>query len=218
MDDGNHGKKARLSVDERRRQLLELGQALFASRNYTEVSIDEIAAAAQVSKGLLYHYFPSKRAFYLQTISAAASRLQEMVQPDPTLPPEVRGYRGVAAYLEFVEQRRDAYTTLLRSAAAGDAEVHAIVESTRLAVVEQSCRAVGVDASRPIYRLALRGWVGQVEATCAWWLEHQQPDRDAVLRMLALALHQTFLTAATMDPEAGLKPEDLPSGLPSFRT
>ena len=48
--------RARLLVDERRAQLLALGLRLFAEHSYDEVSIDELARAAGVSKGLLYHY------------------------------------------------------------------------------------------------------------------------------------------------------------------
>ncbi|MCA1690460.1 MAG: TetR/AcrR family transcriptional regulator, partial [Actinobacteria bacterium] len=50
----------RLQIDERRRQLLDAGAALFAERAYEEISMREIAGAAGVSKALLYHYFPSK--------------------------------------------------------------------------------------------------------------------------------------------------------------
>ena len=67
--------RARLDVDERRRQLVELGLDLFGSRSYDEVSIDELAAAAGISKGLLYHYFPTKRDFYVATVREAAAQL-----------------------------------------------------------------------------------------------------------------------------------------------
>src|SRR5688572_23935942 len=62
----------RLATDERRTQLLDLGRELFNTRPFDDISIDEIAAAAGISKGLLYHYFPSKRHFYVETVREAA--------------------------------------------------------------------------------------------------------------------------------------------------
>ena len=79
--------RSRLAVDERRAQLLELGLRLFGTRPYDEVSIDDIAADAGVSKGLLYHYFGSKRAFYVATVQhAAAVLLEALTSVDQDLP------------------------------------------------------------------------------------------------------------------------------------
>ena len=69
-------KRSRLTVDERREQLVRLGVDIFSERPYDEVSIDEIAAAAGISKGLLYHYFPSKRDFYVAVVRHGAAQLR----------------------------------------------------------------------------------------------------------------------------------------------
>jgi AcrR family transcriptional regulator len=66
---------SRLDVEERRKQLVALGIELFAERTYDDVSIDELAHAAGISKGLLYHYFPTKRDFYIATVKQAAQEL-----------------------------------------------------------------------------------------------------------------------------------------------
>ena len=54
----------RLDVDERRRRLLELGAELFSRHGYEELSMARIAREAGISKALLYHYFPSKQAYF----------------------------------------------------------------------------------------------------------------------------------------------------------
>src|SRR3954447_20353749 len=69
--------RTRLENDARRAQLLELAQAAFAARSYDEVSIDDVARAAGVSKGLLYHYFPTKRDLYIAGLREAARQLIE---------------------------------------------------------------------------------------------------------------------------------------------
>ena len=67
-------RRSRLSTDVRREQLVALGIEIFSDRPFDEVSIDDIAAAAGISKGLLYHYFPSKRDFYVAVMSRSARR------------------------------------------------------------------------------------------------------------------------------------------------
>src|SRR5438067_1523101 len=79
--------RVRLDVDERRTQLVELGLRHFGARAYDDVSIDAIAEAAGISKGLLYHYFPTKRAFYVATIREAASRLVASTETADDVPP-----------------------------------------------------------------------------------------------------------------------------------
>jgi len=78
---------SRLDVDERRRRLLELGADLFARFSYDELSMARIAREAGISKALLYHYFPSKQAYFVATLEQAAAELAETTQPDPSLQP-----------------------------------------------------------------------------------------------------------------------------------
>jgi len=80
----------RLSVEERREQLLRLGQELFSQRAFAEISVDEIADAAKISKGLLYHYFPSKRDLYLACVERASTALVSASEPSADLPPAQR--------------------------------------------------------------------------------------------------------------------------------
>src|SRR5829696_5452928 len=77
----------RLDVDERRRRLLELGAELFTRHTYAELSMAAIARAAGISKALLYHYFPSKQAYFVATLQQQAEELAQLVAVDPALPP-----------------------------------------------------------------------------------------------------------------------------------
>src|ERR1700756_3789754 len=71
----------RLNVDERRRQLLDAGAALFAEHAYQEISMRDIARAAGVSKPLLYHYFPSKIDLFKAAVAEHAAELQSTIEP-----------------------------------------------------------------------------------------------------------------------------------------
>jgi AcrR family transcriptional regulator len=94
--------RVRLDNDARRAQLLELGAKIFSEKTYDEVSIDDLARAAGISKGLLYHYYPTKRDLYLAGLRQTAVEL--LARTDVAhldLSPIDRIRRGVEAYLTF---------------------------------------------------------------------------------------------------------------------
>jgi AcrR family transcriptional regulator len=178
--------RVRLDVDSRRAQLVELGIEFFGSRAYDEVSIDDVARAATISKGLLYHYFPTKRDFYVAVVRAAAERLVARTIGSSTRPPLDRLRDGLDAYLTYVDQHGSAYAALMRSGIGTDPEVARIVDSTRQRLVDELVHGLAnaePSAITPLVRASLRGWVGFVEAASLDWVEHRDLDR-AVLRDL----------------------------------
>lgn len=204
----------RLALDERRAQLLELGARLFAERSYDEVSIDDIAEAAGVSKGLLYHYFGSKRAFYVATVREAADQLQLRTEPDTSLPQPARARAGLDAYLSFVEEHAAPYASLMRSGIGNDPEVAAIVDETRASIVGRMMSELGLSSPRPIVRLALRSWIGLVEAASLDWLDRPEVGRETVLQLLLESLYSTLVIAARLDPDAGVVVGEAPDAAP----
>lgn len=211
---GRSEPRTRLDVDERRTQLVELGLEHFGERAYDDVSIDAIAEAAGVSKGLLYHYFPTKRAYYAATIREAASRLVASTETDDAAPPMVRLHAGLDAYLGYVKVHAKAYATLMRSGVGVDPEIARIVDETRALFVERLTSGFveepmpGVDRAgyasgilgSPIVRLALRGWVGFAEAASLGWTEAiaagaPAPAQEEVRALLANALMEIVRSA-----------------------
>lgn len=196
--------RVRLGVDERRGQLLELGLRIFGSTNYDAISIDDIAERAGMSKGLLYHYFVSKRGFYVAVVRYAASKLAEQFVFDPGLGPEARARRGLELYLDFVSDRAEAYTALMRSGVGSDPEVVEILESTRNVAVSVILQTIGVVDERPMLRLAFRAWIGAVEAAALAWLEKREVEKSALVELLWRLLVQTGIEALKLDPVPGL--------------
>jgi AcrR family transcriptional regulator len=98
--------RRRLSPEERRNELLALGAEVFGQRPYDEVRIDEIAEKAGVSRALMYHYFPDKRAFFAAVVRAEGERLFEATntppEPGQSLFDQLR--EGVMAYLRYDEE------------------------------------------------------------------------------------------------------------------
>lgn len=203
--------RTRFSVDERRAQLLELGLRLFAERAYDEVSIDDIASAAGISKGLLYHYYGGKRAFYVACVVFAAERLVERTEMPDTIPEPDRARAGLEAYFDYAEEHETAYLALMRSGIGNDPEVAEIVESTRTRIVERALAAMGMDEPRPVFRAATRTWIGAVEAACLEHLEHRDVERSGLVTMLLAALYGILVVAKQLDPDAPFEP-GLPPG------
>ena len=183
--------RTRLQVDVRRQQLLELGLELFGNQTYDDLSIDEIAKRAGISKGLLYHYFPSKRAFYVAAVQAAARQLLEETDIDEHgtgSEPDPAGARvALRAFLDYVSRRRIAYAFLLRGGIGTDPEVAEIIESTRQALVDRMLSRLsrfGARADDPATRLRLRGWLGYLEASSLDWADRQELDIESFLELL----------------------------------
>src|SRR3954451_17952965 len=120
----------RLDSDERRARLLDLGRTLFTRHPYDELSMAAIARQAGISKALLYHYFPSKREYFVATLRDAAVELAERVQPDPAAPPGTQLATALDAWLAWVDANRDVYGRLVRGAVAAP-EVRELVDGVR---------------------------------------------------------------------------------------
>jgi AcrR family transcriptional regulator len=184
-------------VDERRRQLVTLGSELFSARTYDEVSIDELARAAGISKGLLYHYFPTKRDFYVATVRHAAKDLLDRTLLPVDMDSIERLQGGLDAFLDYVSDHGTAYMSLLRSGIGADLEVARIVDETREAFSARLIEGLGVDAPGPLMRVALRGWVGFVEAATVDWLSSgRAAKRESLRAILVEVLFGTVQIAA----------------------
>lgn len=199
-------RRMRLQTDERRAQLLELGLRLFSTRAYDEVSIDSIAAQAGVSKGLLYHYFGGKRAFYLASIEHAASGLLSSLDEVPqALTGPARALAMLTAYVEFVEQHGNAYGTLLSGGVGSDPEVNHLLERSRQEVAARILHGVGLEAPRPVFELAVRHYIGGVEAVVLDWHARRQMPRAALLEFLVQQIRASLEVALAMDPDPSVQ-------------
>lgn len=198
--------RIRLQIDERRSQLIELGIRLFLKHPYDEISIDDIAEAAHVSKGLLYHYFGSKREFYAEAIRAASIELRKLTEPDPALPPAARLRAAVDAHLNYIQQHGALYTAMYRGAASIAPEVEVILEEHRDVVMRWFLKNLGISRPRPILRSALRAWIAMVEGASLDWIARREVARDDLRELLVSSYIALLAKALELDPKAGKPP------------
>lgn len=178
----------RLPLDERRDQLIELGIRIFSEHPYDTVSTGQIAEAAGISKGLLYHYFPSKRDFYVATVRTVAQRLRQATTPDPEREFLDAVRDTLARFVDFVESNAAIYRVLVRSGVGADAEVEAILEERREVACRRVVSGLAIREPTPLLRSALRGWVGFVDAATFEWLERRDYSKETLLRLLVASL------------------------------
>jgi AcrR family transcriptional regulator len=189
-------------VDERRRRLLEVGARAFTERSYDEVSMNDLARAAGISKGLLYHYFPSKRDLFTATLAAAAGEIAAVTAPDPSLPPAEQLARSVGAYLAWIEDHADGYRRLLES--AGSQDVRDLIEDVRERTVDQIVNGVSGNRPRPALRVAVRAWLWGMDGAILDWLDRGDVTRDQVRALLVATFAGALAAASQVDPEVTL--------------
>ena len=101
---GDERTRRRLSTGERREQLLSVGARLFSESPYDDVWIEQVAEIAGVSRGLLYHYFPTKRDFFAAVVERESERMLRMTAAVPGVPVREQLASGLDAFLEHARE------------------------------------------------------------------------------------------------------------------
>ncbi|MCO4744754.1 MAG: TetR/AcrR family transcriptional regulator [Proteobacteria bacterium] len=173
----------RLSTDTRRAELLDVGLRVFGDQPYEAVKLDAIAASAGISKGLLYHYFKGKRAFYLATLREVSERMLVATEVDPALPIDQAIAKTLRAFLTYIRDNSRLYLALLRGGAGVDPDAVLLVEEVRNTELRRIASALGHPKPSPQLELALYGFIGLAEAVGARFITEGH-DEDAVLSLL----------------------------------
>ena len=190
----------RLGAEARREQLVTTGLALIKALPFDQLSADDVAAAAGVSKALVFHYFPTTRDLQVAVLRAATAELIAGLDVDPTAIPAERLRLGVDAFVAYIERSPSSYLAMSRSAGS-DARLGEVFEETRMAVVGIIQRVLGAPELPPGLAIGLRGWIAFVEEAVLHWVAEGKPvERNALV---------TFLQQAALEmlPEASALPE-----------
>jgi AcrR family transcriptional regulator len=191
----------RLRVDERRRQLLEAGTRLFAEHAFEEISMRQIAEAAGVSKGLLYHYFPSKTELFAAAVEDATGELARLVEPTGEGTPIEQLQRSLDAYLRWIEHNGRAWSRFIQSTAIR-AEGQSVVNEFRGRTTDIVLAALtgGAEPPSPALRIVVKGWLGYLDAVIFDWVAAGDLSREQVTQLLLAAFGAALLSARQIDP------------------
>jgi AcrR family transcriptional regulator len=179
IEDFRHGRVPRVV---RERQLVDLGEELFAERGYAKASMDELARRAGVTKPVIYELFGSKEGLFRACLEGLALRLADAIAdaargadaagsvPDP----EARLRAGGLAFLRFAQENRVAYE-LLYEGRFSDAAVN--VRRRQAALILELMREMAPDDVDPReLEVAAHAVNSAYEGVAHWMWEHPESD------------------------------------------
>ncbi len=194
----------RLSVEERRGQLLDAALGLFAHRVPEDVSLDDVAEAAGVSRPLVYRYFPGgKQQLYEAALRSAAEELRHCFDEPREGPLLSRLGRALDRYLAFVDQHDAGFSALLQGGSVVEtSRTTAIVDGVRRAAAEHILSHLDAAEPGPRLRMTVRVWITSVEAASLIWLdEGKQPPLDELRDWLVDQFAAVLTATAARDPQ-----------------
>ncbi|MEH0418558.1 TetR/AcrR family transcriptional regulator [Streptomyces sp. B21-083] len=194
----------RLGVEERRHQLLEAALSLFAHRTPEDVSLDDVAEAAGVSRPLVYRYFPGgKQQLYEAALRSAAEELELCFDEPPEGPLPQRLARALDRYLTFVDGHDAGFSALLQGGSVVEtSRTTAIVDRVRRTAAEHILSHLEVAEPGPRLRMTVRMWITAVEAASLIWLdEGKEPPVDELRDWLVEQFMAVLTVTAGRDPQ-----------------
>ncbi|MGV9559739.1 TetR/AcrR family transcriptional regulator [Streptomyces sp. NPDC003401] len=184
----------------RRAELIAIGRRLFADTSYDALSMDDIARQAHVAKGLIYYYFHSKRGYYLAIIQDSVADLVSFAARGMELPQADRVHRTIDGYLRFAEHHQAAYRTIVSGGVGFDAEVHAIRDEVREAIVATIAEgAYGRSDIPALPRMSLLSWVCSVEGATLDWIGRPELSRETMRDLLVKTLGGALRAVEELD-------------------
>jgi AcrR family transcriptional regulator len=191
-----------MGVEERRRQLIGVALELFSHRSPDDVSIDEIAAAAGISRPLVYHYFPGKLSLYEAALKRAAEDLAGRFQEPQDGPLGARLLRVMGRFFDFVDEHGPGFSALMRGGpAVGSSATNALIDSVRQAAYVQILAHLGVAAPSPRLELVVRSWISLAESTALIWLDGRRIPREELQLQLVHDFAALAAVSAAYDTE-----------------
>ena len=194
--------RRRLTPDSRRQALISAALELFNERSYDEVSADDIATAAGMSRPLLYHYYGGKHGVFIAALRQAATELLASVRaaaadaaPDRCVP------AALGAYFDHVQANPISFVALVgHGSTPADSEGETIMGEIRESILDLIMQSLHLRAEPTVLRLFVRGWIGLVEVISRQWQQVGEPKRPELDRILLELFNVVLETTASNYP------------------
>jgi AcrR family transcriptional regulator len=194
-------KYSRLEPGQRREQILDAANALFSERAYDEVSIEDIASSADVTRGLVHHYFGGRKEVYIALLERLGAQREERLRPPVGRSPRARLADSVSRWLDWTEQNRMIWlATIARGEDIADPDVRQVVaDLVRRAIALLTRFHADIADDSPRLRYALECWTGLNRAATRRWLQGEA-TREATHELLASTLEHVLRTFGAPPP------------------
>jgi AcrR family transcriptional regulator len=186
---------SRLAPGERREQILDAANALFAERAYDEVTIEDIAAAAGVTRGLVHHYFGGRKDVYIGLLERIGAVREERLSAPVGRSARARVADTVSRWLDWTEANRTIWLAALgRGEDIADPEIRrVVVDLVRRAVALLTAFHADIAEDSPRLRYALECWTGLNRAATGRWLRGEA-TRETTHELIASTLEHVLRT------------------------
>lgn len=183
-DSADPPRRTRMSGHQRRQQLIDVARRLFANKGFEAVSVEEIAAAAGVSKPVVYEHFGGKEGIYAVVVDREVNAFTRAMTPAPgTTHPRMMLEQIALAMLTYIETSTDGFRILVRDSPAG--MVRGSFASTIQDITDNLAGVLTREFSQrgynkrlaPIYSHML---VGMAAQTGQWWADVRKPSKEVV--------------------------------------
>jgi AcrR family transcriptional regulator len=181
--------RRRLSAEERRESILEAANEVFGEHGFEHVRIDDVAAAAGISKALIYEHFGSKQELYIELMNNAAEELLGLLvraASAPGMTGALRMENAAAAGFQWVQEHPHAFHMFIRDVT--DPEISAHQETLRRQSVTAMADVMEMEPPETRVGMARRQTeqlaemiVGGWYALADWWLRHQDVPREELM-------------------------------------
>ena len=194
----NPARFSRLEPGQRREQILDAANELFAERGYDEVSIEDIASAAGVTRGLVHHYFGGRKEVYVALLERLGAQREDELRPPVGRSARARVADTVSRWLDWTEANRTIWlATIAHGEDIADPEVRQMVaDLVRRAVALLTTFHADIAEDSPRLRYALECWTGLNRAATRRWLRGEA-TREATHELLASTLEHVLRTFGT---------------------
>jgi AcrR family transcriptional regulator len=194
----NTPRYSRLAPGQRRDQILDAANALFAQRAYDEVSIEDIARAAGVTRGLVHHYFGGRKDVYIGLLERLGNQREHELRPPVGRSARARLGDTVSRWLDWTESNRTIYlATIARGEDIADPDIRDVVaDLVRRAVALLTAFHADIAQDSPRLRHALECWTALNRAATRRWLR-RQATRQATHELLTTTLEHILRTFGT---------------------
>lgn len=179
----------RLGPDQRRAEILQAARRLFAGTHFSAVSMEDIAAAAGVRRGLVNHYFGSKRDLFIEVVREMLGSFgQAFPLPAVDGPLDRVVADHVGRWLDVVQGDAETWFAILGAEGFGrDPDVERLVARARDAAVAGIVEVLGEPADDAL-RAVLFAYSGLAEMVTRDWLQRRRIDRTQAEALLSSAL------------------------------
>lgn len=186
-------RRRRLEPDERREQILGCAMRLFGEQPYAEVSTTELARQAGVARGLINHYFGTKRDLYLEVVRRLVTIPRFAVDQLPDGPLETRVAAAIDWFLDGVSRNSNAW---LKATGGWDPDVDLILAAADETAADRVLEATGLAADAVELRAMIRSYGGLAKSACREWLLREDLTREQVRLLLSTTLLALIREAA----------------------